>query len=199
MNRKLSSISPQQLVLAVMISGRGSNLAAIIEAGIPVTAVVSSRAAAGGLDIARAGKITSAAIERKAFADRQGWEDAMAGFIEAAGCNVVALAGFMHILSAGFIDRFGGRIVNLHPSLLPDFKGLDTHARAIAAGKSEHGCTAHWIIPELDEGPIIRQERVSIQPEDTPESLGQRVRVAEHSMYPQVIADILAGRIRLPE
>ena len=182
-----------------MISGKGSNLAAILEAGVPVKAVVSNRSGVGGLDIARAAGIQIAAIERKAFAGRTEWEDAMAGFIEAAGCNLVALAGFMRILSGAFIDRFKGRIVNLHPSLLPDFKGLDTHARALAAGKKEHGCTAHWIIPELDEGPIIRQAKVKIRPEDTPQTLQERVLAAEHMMYPQVIKDILAGRVDLPE
>ena len=195
----MSSTDSNNLVLAVMISGNGSNLAAILEAGVPVKAVVSNRSGVGGLDIARAAGIQIAAIERKAFAGRAEWEDAMAGFIEAAGCNLVALAGFMRILSGAFIDRFKGRIVNLHPSLLPDFKGLDTHARALAAGKKEHGCTAHWIIPELDEGPIIRQAKVKIRPEDTPQTLQERVLAAEHMMYPQVIKDILAGRVDLPE
>ena len=181
-----------------MLSGRGSNLAAMLEAGVPVTAVVSNKAGAGGLDIARAAGIAFAAIERKSFSGRREWEDAIAGFIEANGCNLVALAGFMRILSAEFIDRFDGRIVNLHPSLLPDFKGADTHARALAAGRKEHGCTAHWIIPEADEGPIIRQARVKVLPGDTPETLEERTRAAEHFMFPQVIKDILAGHIRLP-
>lgn len=195
----MSCAEPVKLKLAVMISGRGSNLAAIIGAGIPVQAVVSNKAAAAGLDIARSAGIPCAAIERPAFASRQGWEDAMASYIEALGCSMIALAGFMRILSADFINRFGGRILNLHPSLLPEFKGMDTHARAIAAGKREHGCTAHWIIPELDEGPIIRQARVKISPQDTPETLEERVRKAEHLMFPQVIKDVLSGEIRLPE
>ncbi len=181
-----------------MISGRGSNLAAIIAAGLPVSSVVSSSARADGLRIARMHGISCAAIERSAFADAAGWEDAMAGFIEAVGSELVALAGFMRILSESFISRCGGRIVNIHPSLLPDLPGRNTHARALAEGRTEHGCSVHWVAPAVDAGPVISQARVAVLPADTPASLARRVRKQEHRLYPQALADILAGRARRP-
>lgn len=189
--------------VAILISGSGSNMARLIEsmAGThparPVL-VISNRPEAGGLRRAAAQRVPTAVIDHRAHATRAGFESALAAALEDARPDIVALAGFMRILSAGFVARFAGRIVNIHPSLLPAYPGLDTHARALAAGEGWAGCTVHEVTAELDAGPILGQGRVPVLPGDTPETLGARVLAMEHRLYPAVLRRLAEGeRARL--
>jgi len=189
--------------VAILISGSGSNMARLIEsmAGThparPVL-VISNRPEAGGLRRAAAQGVPTAVIDHRAHATRAGFESALAAALEDARPDIVALAGFMRILSAGFVARFAGRIVNIHPSLLPAYPGLDTHARALAAGEAWAGCTVHEVTAELDAGPILGQGRVPVLPGDTPETLGARVLAMEHRLYPAVLRRLAEGeRARL--
>lgn len=192
--------------VVVLVSGRGSNLAALLEAGLPVryAAVISSRAEAGGLAIARAHGIPAEFLEHRGFADRSAFDEALAQRIDAAfaaaGCadsGLVVLAGFMRILTAGFTARYAGRLVNIHPSLLPAFTGLHTHQRAIDAGVRVHGCSVHYVTAELDHGPIIAQAAVPVLPDDDADRLAARVLVQEHRLYPQVVRAWSEGRLGL--
>lgn len=182
-----------KLKLAVLISGRGSNLLALIEACLDpsfpaeIVFVLSNRADAQGLVYARDAGIPSCIVSHKDFPDREGFDQAVHEEIIKSGADFVVLAGFMRILTPGFVNKWPGRMINIHPSLLPDYKGLDTHARALADGKSEAGCTVHYVVPEMDSGPIIVQKRVSILPADTPETLGERVLEQEHIAYPEAV------------
>ncbi|MGL6043458.1 MAG: phosphoribosylglycinamide formyltransferase [Sandaracinobacteroides sp.] len=191
--------TPARPRLAVLISGRGSNMLAIAEAArradYPATLalVLSSNPAAEGLATAALMGLETLAIPHKAYADRRNFDDALTSALEARAIDVIALAGFMRILTPGFIRRWEGRIVNIHPSLLPRHQGLDTHARAIAAGDSDAGCTVHLVTERLDDGPVLARARVPIQPGDTPETLAARVLVEEHRLYPAALADFLAG------
>lgn len=189
--------------VAILISGSGSNMARLIEsmAGThparPVL-VISNRPEAGGLRRAAAQGVPTAVIDHRAHATRAGFESALAAALEDARPDIVALAGFMRILSAGFVARFAGRIVNIHPSLLPAYPGLDTHARALAAGEAWAGCTVHEVTAELDAGPILGQGRVPVLPGDTAETLGARVLAMEHRLYPAVLRRLAEGeRARL--
>jgi phosphoribosylglycinamide formyltransferase-1 len=189
--------------VAILISGSGSNMARLIESmagthpALPV-AVISNRPEAGGLRRAAAQGVPTAVIDHRAHATRAGFESALAAALEAARPDIVALAGFMRILSAGFVARFAGRIVNIHPSLLPAYPGLDTHARALAAGEAWAGCTVHEVTAELDAGPILGQGRVPVLPGDTAETLGARVLAMEHRLYPAVLRRLAEGeRARL--
>lgn len=189
--------------VAILISGSGSNMARLIEsmAGThparPVL-VTSNRPEAGGLRRAAAQGVPTAVIDHRAHATRAGFEAALAAALEAARPDIVALAGFMRILSAGFVARFAGRIFNIHPSLLPAYPGLDTHARALAAGEAWAGCTVHEVTAELDAGPILGQGRVPVLPGDTAETLGARVLAMEHRLYPAVLRRLAEGeRARL--
>ena len=189
--------------VAILISGSGSNMARLIEsmAGThparPVL-VISNRPEAGGLRRAAAQGVPTAVIDHRAHATRAGFESALAAALEDARPDIVALAGFMRILSAGFVARFAGRIVNIHPSLLPAYPGLDTHARALAAGEVWAGCTVHEVTAELDAGPILGQGRVPVLPGDTAETLGARVLAMEHRLYPAVLRRLAEGeRARL--
>jgi phosphoribosylglycinamide formyltransferase-1 len=189
--------------VAILISGSGSNMARLIEsmAGThparPVL-VTSNRPEAGGLRRAAAQGVPTAIIDHRAHATRAGFESALAAALEDARPDIVALAGFMRILSAGFVARFAGRIVNIHPSLLPAYPGLDTHTRALAAGEAWAGCTVHEVTAELDAGPILGQGRVPVLPGDTPETLGARVLAMEHRLYPAVLRRLAEGeRARL--
>ena len=189
--------------VAILISGSGSNMARLIEsmAGThparPVL-VISNRPEAGGLRRAAAQGVPTAVIDHCAHATRAGFESALAAALEAARPDIVALAGFMRILSAGFVARFAGRIVNIHPSLLPAYPGLETHARALAAGEAWAGCTVHEVTAELDAGPILGQGRVPVLPGDTAETLGARVLAMEHRLYPAVLRRLAEGeRARL--
>jgi phosphoribosylglycinamide formyltransferase-1 len=184
---------------AILISGRGSNMAALIEAAAAedfpahVRVVVADRPDAGGLSIARAMGVEALAIDAKAAGSRAAFEAALDGELHRRGVELICLAGFMRILSADFVARWQGRALNIHPSLLPAYKGLDTHARALADGAREHGCTVHWVTAELDAGEIVAQARVSVWPDDTPETLAARVLVEEHRLYPRALRDIASG------
>ena len=188
--------------IAVLISGRGSNLQCLIDAcaredyPARIVAVISNRPEALGLERAREAGIAAIAIDHKAYETREDFEAALDAALREAGAEFVCLAGFMRILTEGFVNTWEGRMINIHPSLLPKFKGVDTHARAIAAGESEHGCTVHWVTPGMDEGPVIAQARVPILPGDTPETLAARVLVEEHRLYPEALKSALRDQDR---
>lgn len=183
--------------VVVLISGRGSNLQALIEAGIPVVGVISNVAGAGGLAIAAVHGVPAQVIAHRDFDSRESFDAALAAAIDRLAPKLVALAGFMRILSPGFAQRYAGRLVNIHPSLVPAFTGLDTHARALAAGVKLHGCTVHFVTPELDHGPIIAQAAVPVQADDTPAALAARVLREEHALYPRAVRWFLDGRLVL--
>jgi len=182
-------------LLVVLISGRGSNMRALIEAGLPVAGVISSRADAAGLEFARAKGIATAVVERRAHASPQAFESALAKEIERHAPRLVALAGFMHVLTPGFVQRYAQRMLNIHPSLLPAFPGLHTHARALAAGVKLHGCSVHFVTAELDAGPLVIQAAVPVRPGDDAESLAARVLRQEHVIYPRAARWFLDGRL----
>ncbi|WP_374323145.1 phosphoribosylglycinamide formyltransferase [Brevundimonas sp.] len=180
--------------VAVLISGAGSNMAALIDAGqrtdsgYEVALVVSNIEGAGGLAIAAAKGVTTATVAHKPFSkDREAHERAVDGVLRSAGIEVVALAGYMRVLTTWLVGGWRGRMLNIHPSLLPLYPGLDTHARAIAASDAEAGCTVHLVTEGVDEGPILGQARVPIVADDTPEALAERVKTAEHELYPRVL------------
>ena len=189
--------------VAVLISGRGSNMASLIEAAsdpaypAAVALVLSNRPGAGGLAHAAAASIATLVVDHKAFPDRECFECALDRALSEARAELVCLAGFMRVLTPSFVERWRGRMLNVHPSLLPLFKGLATHARALAAGVRVHGCTVHYVVPELDSGPIVAQEAVPVRWDDTEATLAARVLEAEHRLYPQALAAVAAGRIRL--
>jgi phosphoribosylglycinamide formyltransferase 1 len=181
--------------VAVLISGAGSNMAALIDAagqaGAPyeVVLVLSNKAEAGGLAVADAKGVPTAVVDHLAFGkDRAAHEQAIQTVLEAHNVEVVALAGYMRLLTPFLVGRWIGRMLNIHPSLLPKYPGLDTHARAIAAGDAEAGCTVHLVTEGVDDGPVLGQAVVSVQRDDTPASLAQRVLAAEHQLYPQALA-----------
>lgn len=182
--------------VAVLISGTGSNMAALIEAGqatdapFEVALVLSNRPDAGGLAVARGLGVAAEAIDHRPFGkDREAHERALDAALSEAGVEVVALAGYMRLLTPWLVRRWEGRMINIHPSLLPLYPGLDTHARALAAGDTEAGCTVHLVTEGVDEGPILGQARVPVVAGDTPESLSQRVLATEHTLYPRALAD----------
>ena len=187
--------------IVILISGRGSNMEAIVKAceaeGWPaqVAAVVSNRPDAAGLAFAQARGIAAQVVDHKAFPDRDTFDAALGDVIEAHQPDVVVLAGFMRILTGGFVARFAGRLVNIHPSLLPAFPGLHTHRRAIEAGCKVAGATVHFVTAELDHGPIIAQAIVPVLPGDTEATLSARVLALEHSMYPQAVRWIVEGQL----
>ena len=187
--------------LAVLISGRGTNLQAIIDASndssgrgefpAEIAVVISNKSDAFGLERAKAANIPTAFINHKDYDGREAFEDALHAEILKHDIDLVVLAGFMRILTPSFVERWRDRMINIHPSLLPDYKGLDTHARAIADGKSEAGCTVHWVVPEMDSGPHILQRRVAIMADDTPETLAARVLEQEHIALPEAIRKVI--------
>jgi phosphoribosylglycinamide formyltransferase-1 len=181
--------------VVVLISGRGSNMQALLDAGIPVAAVISNREDAKGLQLAAARGVAIRTLEHKAYPSREAFDAALADEIDRHAPQLVALAGFMRILTTGFVERYMGRLVNIHPSLLPAFPGLDTHERALAAGVKVHGCTVHFVTPELDHGPIIAQAAVAVRPDDTAETLAARVLEQEHVVYPRAVRWFLEGRL----
>lgn len=181
------------MAVVVLISGRGSNMQAILDAGIPVAAVISNRADAAGLAIAARRGVATAVVDHRRYASREAFDDALAAEIEHHAPRLIALAGFMRVLSPGFVARFEGRIMNIHPSLLPQFPGLDTHARALAAGVQRHGCTVHFVTAELDHGPIVAQASVPVLPGDSEKALAARVLEQEHLLYPRAIRWFLDG------
>ena len=183
--------------VAVFLSGRGSNFAALAEAAARpdyparIVLVVSDKTDAKGLDLARAAGIPVAVVERAAHAGRDAYDAALEAEVLTAGAQVICLAGFMRILGRAFVERWNGRIVNIHPSLLPAYRGLDTHARALADGVGTHGATVHIVTPALDDGPILAQAEVPVEPGDTPDTLAARVLVEEHRLYPKALAQYL--------
>jgi phosphoribosylglycinamide formyltransferase-1 len=190
--------------VAVLISGRGSNMAALIEAAkdksypAEVGLVLSNRPDAGGLLVARATGIATEVVDHTAFGkDRAGFERALQAVLEKNHIDLVCLAGFMRLLTASFVGKWQGRMLNIHPALLPAFKGLDTHKRALETGANIHGATVHFVVPEMDSGPIIAQAAVPVQPDDTEETLAMRVLEVEHRIYPMALKLVAAGRIRI--
>jgi phosphoribosylglycinamide formyltransferase-1 len=189
--------------IVILISGRGSNMEAIVQAcqaeGWParVAAVVSNRADASGLAFAAAHGITTAVLDHKAFADREAFDTALAQLVDAYLPDVVVLAGFMRILTEGFVRHYEGRLLNVHPSLLPAFPGLHTHQRAIDAGCQLAGATVHFVTPELDHGPIVAQAAVPVLPDDTAATLSARVLKMEHQVYPRAVRWFVSGELRL--
>ena len=191
-----------RLPIVVLISGSGSNLQSIIDAartGLPVDirAVISNKADAYGLERARQAGIPARVLNHQEYPDRVGYDSALRELIDSYQPGLVVLAGFMRILSAEFVRHYEGRMLNIHPSLLPRHRGLHTHAKAIEEGDSEHGATVHFVTPELDSGPIVLQARVPVEANDSPESLAARVLEREHHIYPQAIEWFARGRLRL--
>jgi phosphoribosylglycinamide formyltransferase-1 len=182
-------------LLVVLISGRGSNLQALVDAGLPVTAVISNRADAAGLQYARAKGIATGVVEHRAFAERPAFEAALGREIARFSPRLVALAGFMRVLSPAFVERYRNRVLNIHPSLLPAFPGLDAHARALAAGVKVHGCTVHFVTPELDSGPIVIQAALPVRPGERADELAARVLHQEHVIYPRAARWFLEDRL----
>ena len=168
---------------------------ALVEAGLPVAAVISNRADAGGLDYARDRGIDTAVVEHRSFADRAQFEAALERELGRYSPRLIALAGFMRVLTPGFVARYRERILNIHPSLLPAFPGLDTHARALAAGVKVHGCTVHFVTGELDSGPIVIQGAVAVRAGERAEQLAARVLEQEHVIYPRAVRWFLEDRL----
>jgi phosphoribosylglycinamide formyltransferase-1 len=187
--------------VAVLISGNGSNLQALIDAAsdpdypAEIVLVLSNKADAFGLTRAENAHIPTEIISHKDFSSRETFDEAIHNSLANHNIEVVCLAGFMRILTAEFTSKWEGKMINIHPSLLPDFKGLDTHKRAIDAGRDEAGCTVHFVVPEMDAGSIILQAHVPIEANDTPESLAARVLTQEHVIYPQALAMLASGEI----
>lgn len=186
--------------VGVLISGRGSNMQALLAAaavaGYPaeIALVLSNVADAAGLEIARAAGVRAEAIPHKPFGrDRAAHEAALIERLEAAGVEIVCLAGYMRVLTPLFVRHYAGRMLNIHPSLLPGLEGVDTHARALAAGAKLHGCTVHLVTEDLDAGPILAQAAVPVLPGDTPDSLAARVLVQEHRLYPAALRALIEG------
>lgn len=190
-----SASAPTRRRVAVLISGAGSNTPALIEAGqspsapFEVVLVLSNRPGAAGLTTAAVMGVEAIAVDHRPFGrDREAHERAVDAELTRAGVEVVALAGYMRLLTPFLVGRWSGRMLNIHPSLLPKYPGLDTHARALAAGDAEAGCTVHLVTEGVDEGPALGQAAVPVLPDDTPASLAQRVLAAEHQLYPRVLA-----------
>ena len=181
--------------VVVLISGRGSNMQALLEAGIPGSAVISNVAGAGGLAVAVAHGVPTAVLPHRDFPSREAFDAALAAKVDAYAPRLVALAGFMRVLTAGFVRRYEGRLLNIHPSLLPAFPGLDTHRRALAEGVRLHGCTVHFVTAELDHGPVVIQGALPVRDGDTEASLAARVLKLEHQVYPRAVRWFLEDRL----
>jgi phosphoribosylglycinamide formyltransferase-1 len=189
------------LPIAILISGRGSNMLAIAAAArggtlpVRVVAVVSDQAHAAGLARAQELGLPCEVLERRPDEDRAAYDRRLSALLRKFEPGLVVLAGFMRILGEAFVEEFSGRLLNIHPSLLPEYRGLHTHARVLAAGDREHGCSVHFVTSELDGGPVVLQARVPVLPGDTEHSLSARVQAAEHRIYPQVIEWYASGRL----
>jgi phosphoribosylglycinamide formyltransferase 1 len=189
--------------VAILISGRGSNMAALIEAAnaqdypAEIALVVSNRPDAAGLDYARGSGIATAVIDHTQFGgDRESFEQALDRKLIEQRIDLVCLAGFMRLLTPWFVNRWSGRMLNIHPSLLPQFKGLDTHRRVLAAGVKRHGATVHFVVAEMDAGPIVLQDSVAVQDDDTEETLAARVLELEHQIYPRALRAVAKGQTK---
>ena len=194
-----------RLKLGVLISGRGTNLQAILDATVDAdfpaetALVISNRPDAAGLERARKAGVETDVVDHKAFPDRPAFEEALNRKLEAAGVDLVCLAGFMRLLTPTFVDRWAGRAINIHPSLLPAFPGLDTHARAIASGARFAGATVHFLSAEMDAGPIIAQAATPVLPSDDADSLASRILEGEHEIYVRAIRWIAEGRVAIQD
>jgi len=190
---------PAQKNIVILISGRGSNMEALLRAKLPcrITAVISNKADAQGLEIARAHGIDTAVVSHRDYADREAFDAALAQIIDRHQPDFIVLAGFMRILTDGFVHRYTGRMINIHPSLLPAYTGVDTHARALQDGVKIHGCTVHFVTPALDGGPIIIQAAVPVLHDDTPQTLSARVLHEEHRIFPQAVRWLCRDQARL--
>ena len=191
--------------VAVLISGRGSNMQSLVHAcaepdyPAEIVLVLSNRADAAGLDFAREAGIPTAVISHRDFPDRAAFDAAMEEEILRHGAELICLAGFMRLLDSRIIEAWQDRMINIHPSLLPSFKGLDTHERALEAGVKLAGCTVHFVRPEMDTGPIIAQAAVPVLPDDTPDSLAARILEQEHVIYPMALRLVAEGRVRMED
>jgi len=187
--------------IVILISGRGSNMLALLDAKLPgeIVAVISNRADASGLNIAQAHGIQTAVVPHKDYADRASFDTALAIEIDRFQPDVVVLAGFMRILTAAFVEHYRGKLINIHPSLLPAYTGVNTHQRALQDGVKIHGCSVHFVTPVLDGGPIIIQAAVTVMPDDTEQSLSARVLHEEHRIYPQAVRWLCLDQIWLNE
>lgn len=190
--------------VAVLISGRGSNMAALIEAAkdksypAEIALVLSNRPDAGGLATARVNGIAAEAVDHAPFGkDRPAFERAIQAVLDAHHIDLVCLAGFMRLLSPTFVGQWQNRMLNIHPALLPAFKGLDTHQRALDAGAKVHGATVHFVVPEMDAGPVIMQGAVAVRDGDTEQSLAARVLAVEHRIYPEALRFVAEGRVNV--
>ena len=189
--------------LVILISGRGSNMEAILRASaaehwpVNIAAVISNKAEASGLQTAAAAGIATAVVDHKQYPDRASFDTALAKVIDEYAPDLVVLAGFMRILTPGFVEHYQGRLLNIHPSLLPSFPGLATHQQALDAGVKFHGATVHYVTPELDHGPIVEQAVVPVLETDTESELAKRVLAQEHVIYPRAVRDIIEGRVWL--
>ncbi|MGL5448485.1 MAG: phosphoribosylglycinamide formyltransferase [Rhabdaerophilum sp.] len=190
--------------VAILISGRGSNMTALVKAaqqpGFPaeIVLVLSNKPEAAGLEFAKSQGIPTAIVPSKVYGkDRHAFDSAMQAELTKAGTDIICLAGFMRLLTSEFCEKWAGRMINIHPALLPSFKGLDTHARALAEGVKLHGCTTHFVTPGMDEGPIILQAAVPVLDDDTEDSLGARVLAEEHQIYPETLRLLAAGQLRI--
>lgn len=187
--------------VAILISGRGSNMSALIEAAkaadypAEIVGVLSNRAAAPGLAIAAAEGIATASLAQSKFPSRDMFEDVMTQTLESWDVDLICLAGFMRVLGEDFVNRWAGRMINIHPSLLPLYRGLHTHERALADGATVHGCTVHFVTPGLDEGAPILQAQVPVLAGDTPETLAARILIEEHRIYPEALKLLASGAI----
>lgn len=193
------------LKLAVLISGRGSNMLAIVGAcqqqriHAQVARVICDNALSSGLNAARSLSVEAVCIPWPGTAQRDGFEERLAAEIDRASADLIVLAGFMRLLSGRFVQRYAGRILNIHPSLLPRHKGLHPHRRALEAGDPEHGASVHFVTSEVDSGPVVLQSRLKVAPQDTEETLAARVLATEHQIYPQVIGWIADGKLQWRE
>jgi phosphoribosylglycinamide formyltransferase-1 len=198
-------MSRQPLAVVVLISGNGSNLQTLIdgqrrgELPIDLRAVISNRADAYGLERARAADINTETLSHRGYAERADYDRALQARIDRHAPDLVVLAGFMRILTPEFVARYHGRLINIHPSLLPAFRGLHTHQRALDAGVPEHGCSVHYVIPELDAGPVIVQAAVPVHADDTADTLAARVQAQEHRIYPLAVRWIAQRRVALDD
>ena len=189
--------------VAILISGRGSNMAALIEAAMDrkypaeIVLVVSNRPDAGGLLVAQAAGIATEIVDHAKFKDRAGFDRAVQAALERHRIDLVCLAGFMRLLTADFLERWQLRVLNIHPALLPAFKGLDTHRRALEAQAKIHGASVHFVVPEMDSGPVIAQGAITVRPTDTEETLARRVLEIEHRIYPAALKLVAEGRVRV--
>lgn len=185
--------------VAVLISGRGSNLKSLLDAcaqpdyPAEIVLVLSNKSDAGGLNYARDAGIDTAVLSHRDYESREAFDAAMHEVLQQHQVELVCLAGFMRLLTAGFVEQWNGRMLNIHPSLLPDFKGLDTHRRVLEAGVKETGCTVHFVVAQMDAGPIMMQARVPVLAGDTEDTLAARVLEQEHRIYPQALADVARG------